>query len=41
MDAAEREAEGWREFWEIVGAEAFRIWAEDRAREDEPTQESA
>lgn len=25
------EAECWRGFWEIVGAEAYRLWREDQA----------
>lgn len=36
----DREAAGWRDFWEIVGAEAYRIWREDQARAD-LAQESA
>lgn len=34
------EAESWQGFWEIVGAEAYRIWREDQTR-PEITQESA
>jgi len=37
----EREAEGWKGFWDIVGAEAYRIWREDHARPDTLDQESA
>lgn len=40
MDAEDREAESWQGFWEIVGAEAYRIWREDQTR-SEITQESA
>lgn len=38
-NADDREAQGWREFWEIVGAEAYRIWSEERRQA--PAQESA
>lgn len=36
----DREAMSWRDFWEIVGAEAYRLWREDR-KPPEPAQESA
>ena len=36
----EREAEGWQGFWDIVGAEAYRLWREDQ-RPPAPAQESA
>lgn len=36
----DREAEGWRGFWDIVGAEAYRLWREDQ-KPQEQAQESA
>jgi hypothetical protein len=30
MESTESEMQSWRDFWEIVGAEAYRIWMEER-----------
>ena len=31
----------WRGFWEIVGAEAYRLWREDQASQKPDRQEAA
>lgn len=38
-DAADREQQAWREFWELVGEAAYQLWREDQTAAD--LQESA